>query len=116
MSASEEEIATQENEQQKQPAAGEIATPDSGSPSLENIMHIPLQISVELGRIQMPLHMVAQLARGTVVNMQKEAGASVDICANGKMFAKGEVVSADGKLGVRILEVTSTSDRIRSLG
>jgi len=111
MSASEEE-----NNVQTEQAAEDRDIEKIDSPNLENIMHIPLQISVELGRIQMPLHMVAQLARGTVVNMQKEAGASVDICANGKMFAKGEVVSADGKLGVRILEVTSTSERIRSLG
>jgi len=86
------------------------------SPSLENIMHVPLQISVELGRVQLPLHMVARLGRGAVVDMQKEAGSSVDICANGKVFAKGEIVSAEGKLGVRILEVTPASDRIRSLG
>jgi len=86
------------------------------SPNLESIMHIPLQISVELGRVQLPLHMVARLDRGTVVDMQKEAGSSVDICANGKVFAKGEIVSAEGKLGVRILEVTPASDRIRSLG
>ncbi|GMQ99676.1 MAG: hypothetical protein BMS9Abin18_0499 [Zetaproteobacteria bacterium] len=88
----------------------------TASPNLESLMHIPLQVSVELGRIQLPLHVVARLVRGAVVDMQKEAGSSVDICANGKAFAKGEIVSADGKLGVRILEVTSTSDRIHSLG
>ncbi len=88
----------------------------AASPNLESLMHIPLQVSVELGRIQLPLHVVARLVRGAVVDMQKEAGSSVDICANGKAFAKGEIVSADGKLGVRILEVTSTSDRIHSLG
>ncbi|MDQ6972135.1 MAG: FliM/FliN family flagellar motor switch protein [Mariprofundaceae bacterium] len=112
MSASEEDNTIQDT-------AGHHARDDQSSTadvSLENIMHIPLQVSVELGRINMPLHMVARLARGTVVDMQKEAGASVDICANGKVFAKGEVVSADGKLGVRILEVTSAGDRIRSLG
>ena len=104
-----------------QPGAG-ITTPtapnaaSAESPNLENIMHIPLQVSVELGRIQVPLHMVARLGRGAVVDMQKEAGSSVDICANGKAFAKGEIVSADGKLGVRILEVTSASNRIHSLG
>jgi len=95
------------------------AAPNTGgtvSPNLENIMHIPLQISVELGRVQLPLHMVARLGRGAVVDMQKEAGSSVDICANGKVFAKGEIVSAEGKLGVRILEVTPASDRVRSLG
>jgi len=89
---------------------------NTASPNLESIMHIPLQISVELGRVQLPLHVVARLGRGTVVDMQKEAGSSVDICANGKVFAKGEIVSAEGKLGVRILEVTPASDRIRSLG
>jgi flagellar motor switch protein FliN len=98
------------------PATEKAAADEASSPNLENIMHIPLQVSVELGRINMPLHVVARLARGAVVDMQKEAGATVDICANGKVFAKGEVVSADGKLGVRILEVTSTGDRIRSLG
>jgi len=91
-------------------------TASAVSPNLESIMHVPLQISIELGRIQLPLHMVARLGRGVVVDMQKEAGSSVDICANGKAFAKGEIVSAEGKLGVRILEVTPASDRIRSLG
>jgi len=90
-------------------------TASAASPNLEGIMHIPLQISVELGRIQLPLHVVARLGRGAVVDMRKEAGSSVDICANGKVFAKGEIVSADGKLGVRILEVTPASDRIHSL-
>ncbi|MDX8391284.1 MAG: FliM/FliN family flagellar motor switch protein [Mariprofundaceae bacterium] len=119
MSANEQESSNQHTgqaEQQQVSAAGNIPTTSAVSPNLENIMHIPLQVSVELGRIQMPLHMVAQLARGTVVDMQKEADANVDVCANGKVFAKGEVVSADGKLGVRILEITSTGDRIRSLG
>lgn len=122
MSANEAESMAQPGDQQAQQPAPQQAPQqvaggnDASSPNLENIMHIPLQVSVELGRIHMPLHMVARLARGTVVDMQKEAGASVDICANGKVFAKGEVVSADGKLGVRILEVTSTGDRIRSLG
>jgi len=91
-------------------------TTNTASPNLESIMHIPLQVSVELGRVQLPLHTVARLGRGTVVDMQKEAGSSVDICANGKVFAKGEIVSAEGKLGVRILEVTPASERIRSLG
>jgi len=111
----EETTATPQSAPPMAPQSEPNAT-STTSPNLESIMHIPLQISVELGRVQIPLHMVARLARGTVVDMQKEAGSSVDICANGKAFAKGEIVSADGKLGVRILEVTTTSDRIQSLG
>jgi flagellar motor switch protein FliN/FliY len=90
-------------------------TPAAATPNLESIMHIPLQVSVELGRVQLPLHAVARLGRGTVVDLQKEAGAPVEICANGRAFARGEIVSADGKLGVRILEVLPAGERIQTL-
>jgi len=85
-------------------------------PNLEVIMHVPLEISVELGRVSMPLHAVTRLARGTVVDLKKEANAEVNILANGQVFARGEVVTADGKLGVRILDVIAPSERVRSLG
>jgi len=85
-------------------------------PNLEVIMHVPLEISVELGRVDMPLHAVTRLSRGTVVDLKTEANAEVDILANGQVFARGEVVTADGKLGVRIVEVIPPGDRIRSLG
>jgi len=85
-------------------------------PNLEAILHVPLEISVELGRVELPLHVVARLSRGTVVDLKKEAGAEVDILANGQVFARGEVVSADGKLGVRIVDIVPPGERIRSLG
>jgi len=83
--------------------------------NLEAIMHVPLDVSVELGRIQLPLHVVARLHRGMVVDLKKEANAEVDILANGRVFARGEVVSADGNLGVRVVEVVPQGDRIQSL-
>jgi len=83
--------------------------------NLEAIMHVPLDISVELGRVQLPLHIVSRLHRGMVLDLKKEANAEVDILANGRVFARGEVVSADGKLGVRVVEVVPQGDRIQSL-
>ncbi|MDQ6953397.1 MAG: FliM/FliN family flagellar motor switch protein [Mariprofundaceae bacterium] len=85
-------------------------------PNLEVIMHVPLEISVELGRVNMPLHAVTRLGRGTVVDLKKEANAEVNILANGQVFARGEVVTADGKLGVRIVDVIPPGERVRSLG
>jgi len=90
--------------------------PQGETPNLESIMHIPLELTVELGRISMPLQDVTRLARGAVIEMQKEANAGVDILANGIVFARGEVVSADGKLGVRVMEVVSTGSRVDALG
>ncbi len=96
-----------------------VQKPDAESSSskvnLEAIMHVPLDISVELGRVQLPLHVVSRLHRGMVLDLKKEANAEVDILANGRVFARGEVVSADGKLGVRVVEVVPQGDRIQSL-
>ncbi len=83
--------------------------------NLETIMHVPLEISVELGRVRMPLHEIARMNKGMVIELNKEANAEVQILANGSIFAKGEVVTTGNKLGVRITEVVSTSARINSL-
>jgi len=83
--------------------------------NLEAIMHVPLEISVELGRVQLPLHVIARMNRGMVIEMNKDANAEVQILANGSIFAKGEVVSTGDKLGVRITEIVPTSARIGTL-
>ena len=95
--------------------SNETTTDHSQSANLEAIMHVPLGISVELGRIKLPLHMIARLNRGMVIEMNKEANAEVQILANGSIFAKGEVVSTGDKLGVRITEIVPASARISSL-
>jgi flagellar motor switch protein FliN/FliY len=83
--------------------------------NLESLMHIPLEVSVELGRVKMPLHSVVRIGRGTVLQMQKEADSQVEILANGSIFARGEVVKADGKLGVRITDIVTPAERVRTL-
>jgi flagellar motor switch protein FliN/FliY len=88
---------------------------DSHTANLEAIMHVPLEISVELGRIRMPLHAIARMNRGMVIEMNKDANAEVQILANGSVFATGEVVSTGAKLGVRITEIVPASTRISSL-
>jgi len=92
------------------------AAPDQArAANLEAIMHVPLEISVELGRVKMPLHNIARMNKGMVIEMNKEANAEVQILANGSIFAKGEVVSTGDKLGVRITEIVPPSARISSL-
>jgi len=93
----------------------EAVTEHSQTTNLEAIMHVPLEISVELGRIKLPLHTIARLNRGMVIEMNKEANAEVQILANGSTFAKGEVISTGDKLGVRITEIVPASARISSL-
>lgn len=91
---------------------------DSGggqAANLEAIMHVPLEISVELGRVRLPLHNIARMGKGMVIELNKEANAEVQILANGSIFAKGEVVSTGDKLGVRITEIVPATARVSSL-
>ncbi len=86
------------------------------APNLEAILHVPLEVSVELGRVELPLHVLARLKRGSVVDLKREASAEVEILANGVPFARGEVVTIGEQLGVRITEIIPPNARIHALG
>jgi len=88
---------------------------ENKAPNLEALMHVPLEVSVELGRVKLPLHSVVRMGRGTVLKLNKDAEALVEILANGAVFARGEVVKADGKLGIRVTDVVPPAERIRAL-
>ena len=110
-----EQAETVEQEKLSEHKQAQAATDGERQPNLEALMHIPLEISVELGRVNMPLHTIVRMGRGTVFKLNKEAESRVEILANGAVFAYGEVVKADGKLGVRITEIVPPSERIRAL-
>ena len=104
-----------EQEKQAEEKQAQAPTASETQPNLEALMHIPLEVSVELGRVNVPLHTIVRMGRGAVLKLNKEAESRVEVLANGAVFARGEVVKADGKLGVRITEVVPPSERIRVL-
>lgn len=66
---------------------------------------VGLEVTVELGRVRMKLREVLSLQEGSVVDLDRSAGAAVDIVVNGTLVARGDVVVVDDELGVRITEV-----------
>ncbi len=74
-----------------------------------------MDVSVELGRIELPLGKVLQLAKGSVIELEKLAGEPVDILVNGQRIAHGEVVVIDEHFGVRISNLITTRQRLASL-
>ncbi len=109
-----------EAEKQQEAKPNEAAQAPKPEPAgaglqLDAILHIPLEVSVELGRVEVPLHVLARMERGFVVDMQREASAEVDVLANGVVFARGEVVAIGDRLGVRITEILPPSERVASL-
>jgi flagellar motor switch protein FliN/FliY len=82
---------------------------------LEIIMDIPLDITVELGRMRMQVREVLDLGAGSIVEIDKAAGEPVDVVVNGRLVARGEVVVIDDNFGVRITEILSLHDRLQRL-
>lgn len=82
---------------------------------LEILMDIPLEISVELGRVKMPVRDVVDLTAGSIVEIDKAAGEPVDVLVNGRLVAKGEVVVIEDNFGVRITEILSQQERLQRL-
>jgi len=86
----------------------------SGS-SLDLILDVPLEVTVELGRTSKTMKEILDISPGTIVELDKMAGEPVDILVNGKLVAKGEVVVIDENFGVRITEILNSIDRVKSL-
>lgn len=78
---------------------------DRSGLSIEDLGDVELDISIELGRTEILIEDVLKLREGSVVELDKLAGDPVDIIANGRLVARGELLVIDGKFGVRLSEV-----------
>jgi flagellar motor switch protein FliN/FliY len=85
-------------------------------PALEMLLDIPIQITVELGGARMAIHELLQLVEGSIIELDKMAGEPLEIRANNKLVARGEVVVVDDKIGVRITDVVNPRERVKGLG
>jgi len=83
---------------------------------LDLLLDIPLEIKVELGRAKIKIHDLLKLGPGSAIKLLRLEGEPVDILANDTLIARGEVVVQKEKYGIRVTEITSRMDRIRSFG
>ncbi len=95
-------------------ALSEKARPDQ-SANLGFILDIPLEVSVELGRTQMLVNDLLKLGQGSVIELSKLAGETLEILANQKLVARGEVVVINEKYGIRVTEIISPMERVEQL-
>ena len=87
----------------------------AGNLDMDSLLNVELPISISFGSLEMPIQEVLKLNAGSVVELDKSVNDPVTIIVNHRPIARGEVVVIAGHYGVRILEVESTADRIRSL-
>ena len=86
------------------------------SDGLSLLMDIPLEITVELGRVRMLVKDVVELGTGSIVEIDKAAGEPVDVMVNGRLVARGEVVVIEDNFGVRLTEILNPQERLNRLG
>lgn len=108
------------------PAAAPTPTPaafnifadndDSREQNLDLLLDIPLEVSVELGRVTMLIRELLEVGTGSIVELQKAAGEPVEVLVNGRLIARGEVVVVEDNFAVRITEILSPAERIQRLG
>lgn len=93
----------------------EPAATESTDGNLDVVLDIPVTIAMEIGRTRINIRNLLQLNQGSVVELDRLAGEPMDVLVNGTLIAHGEVVVVNDKLGIRLTDVISPSERIRKL-
>ncbi|MCF6194942.1 MAG: flagellar motor switch protein FliN [Kangiellaceae bacterium] len=83
--------------------------------NLDVILDIPVTLSMEVGTTTIPIRNLLQLTQGSVVELDRLAGESLDVMVNGTLIAHGEVVVINEKYGIRLTDVMSPHERIQKL-
>jgi len=100
---------------------GQAAVTTSAANNLEGrgldlLLDIPLDVAVEVGRSRILVRDLLQLQEGSLVELDKLAGESLDLYVNSRLIARGEAVVVNEKFGLRLTDVVSPSERIENLG
>jgi flagellar motor switch protein FliN len=95
-------------------AGGPSMTPEA-SRKLDLLLDVELPVSVSFGRAHLPLKQVMKLTTGSIVELNRTISEPVDIIVNNCVIARGEVVVVEGNFGVRINEVISRQERLRTV-
>jgi len=104
-----ETVELEELQEEEAPITGEEKR------KLDAILDIPVTISMEVGRSHISIRNLLQLNQGSVVELDRVAGESLDVLVNGTLIAHGEVVVVNDKFGIRLTDVISQIERIKKL-
>jgi flagellar motor switch protein FliN/FliY len=97
-------------------AASLIADDAAAAGRLDLVFDVPVSLSVELGRTEVPIRDVVNLGRGSIIELDRGPGTPLDVRINGVLIGRGEVVLVNAdRLGLRFVEVVSQAERVKRL-
>ena len=84
---------------------------ESGKPvtEVEALMDVQVEITAVLGTSNMPISQILKLGRGAVVELNRSVGEDIEVHANNRLVAMGEVIVVDDRLGVTMTEIIKTT-------
>lgn len=97
-----------QNAQLHQFDAMDFGIPTDQKDNLKLLMGVPLEISVEIGTAKRKVKDILEFTQGTIIELERQAGAPVDIVVNGNLIARGDVVVIDDNFAVRITEIVKS--------
>jgi flagellar motor switch protein FliN/FliY len=90
-------------------------TPVEEGVDLEFLQKMPLTMTLEVGRAKMTINDLLSLGQGSVLELHRLVGESLDLFANGKLIAQGEVVIVNEKFGAKLTNIISPEERIKQM-
>lgn len=88
-------------------ASGKAANRQIDVSRIDALTNVQMEVTVEIGRTRLPIGELLALTPGHVVELDRPAGALVDLYINGTMLAKGEIVVIDEEYGFRVTEIVT---------
>jgi len=85
------------------------------SRTMDLLLDVDLPVSISFGKAKVPMKDVLKLTTGSIVELDRGINEMVEVLVNHCLIARGEVVVVEGNYGVRIQEIASRQDRLRSL-
>lgn len=86
----------------------DFGLPTDQQDNLKLLMGVPLEISVEIGTAKRKVKDILDFQQGTIIELERQAGAPVDVVVNGNLIARGDVVVIDDNFAVRITEIVKS--------
>jgi len=96
-----------DNKPEEQKAADNLA-------NLAVLLDVQMAVSIQFGETEMLLEDVIKLGVGSIIELNSGVDEPVKLVVNGRCFARGEVVTVDAFYGIKITEITSVTERIKS--
>ena len=84
-------------------------------PTMDLLLDVELPVSVSFGKTEIAMKDVLKLTKGSIVELNRGVNEPVEVLVNHCLIARGEVVVVEGNYGVRIQQIISRGDRLRSV-